>query len=332
MERNNPVLSGVPLDVEEAIYVGTGRLSTGVESDTNEGSVVHTHTLPSIDADIIERIGDINLDLLTEKKLDSFLIELLIRQITYGLPGTNGSFWSNVFAYILTEHDLLSIFLTHPLDPFTRYKRVVYFYITFVFLLSMTQVFSQPDGDGHVVLGIIASVLVEPVKFILRRAIECPCIRLDACIYRWICCCVHGRSGEFRETILKGADFCAWVLLLFFALGSTVVTTFYILARCLEAPDDGEPSCVDFVDWLSGQAFSLLFTSVCVLVFYVYWNFSSHKERFKNKVEEVFGISRAYQEAHNIVSLTSLARLVLTRKGDTLSDVEIFKMMYKMVT
>ena len=109
------------------------------------------------------------------------------------------------------------------------------------------------------------------------------------------------------------------------------MTTFYILARCLEAPDDDEPSCVDFVDWLSGQAFSLLFTSVCVLVFYVYWNFSSHKERFKNKVEEVFGTSRAYQEAHNIVCLTSLARLVLNRKDDNLSDVEIFKMKYKLV-
>ena len=67
--------------------------------------------------------GSINLDVLSESNLDEFLIDLLIRQITYGLPGTSGDFCSNTFAYILTEHDLLSIFFTHPVDPFTRNKR-----------------------------------------------------------------------------------------------------------------------------------------------------------------------------------------------------------------
>ena len=332
-------VQAVPLDVEgeAAIHDAPennlrGDEISSIEAGTKELSS-RRKIISSIDGDTIDRVGGINLDLLTEANLDEFLVDSLIRQITYGLPGTNGGYFSNTFAYILTEHDLLSIFFTHPCDPFTRNKRAVYLYLTLVIILVMSQQF---NGNYVVFTTVVTTLVLEPVKFMMRRAIECPCIRVDNCIYRWFCSCIRGHDDEEKKAILMRADRYSWALLLLFALGGTGITINVFIMICIhdaedeELDDDRRAECLDPVSWASSQAFSLLFVSVCGLLLYVKWTFSSHREKFKDKVTDVFGISRAYQEAHNIVSLSSLAQLMLGMEETEFDDIEVFKEKYKL--
>ena len=84
---------------------------------------------------------------------------------TFGNPGTDGTFWSNLKFSFLNKHPVLGIFFAHPLHPFTRKERCVALFVLVVFSLFIACVLNDPantaTASNSALRILINTVLVE---------------------------------------------------------------------------------------------------------------------------------------------------------------------------
>jgi hypothetical protein len=101
----------------------------------------------------------------------------VVKGQTYGLPGTDGTFMDCLKHHILNEHTVLGIFYAHPLHPFSRKERGIFWFNAaawVIFISAFTTGLSQGASIG-ITLG-----LVVPYKIFVRTIMECKCLYVDA--------------------------------------------------------------------------------------------------------------------------------------------------------
>ena len=221
----------------------------------------------------------------------------MVNNKVFGAPGTNGSFQSNLWAYIQQEHYILGMLFTNPLDPFTRRERQIFFVNTFSFLFMLAAACSE-IGDP-MVEAIIIALLIEPYKIILRFIAECPCLystSTDAeepdvngfdvfmCFSKFIEGCGQGLTGIFSIGTLL------WII-----VGIIVVVSL----------DDSVPFVIS---WCSSQVFSYFGTAMLYILLTVYWSYKNDKTAFYLRYGKFLG-------PDDIPSYTTLAQKILNNNG-----------------
>lgn len=98
--------------------------------------------------------------------------KLLARRKVYGLPGTMGDFKTNFIECLKNEHTVASIWLAHPLHPFSRNERIFYLANTMCFVFMIAAFTSSVNGWVSILVTVF---LVIPYKSLARTVLECPC-------------------------------------------------------------------------------------------------------------------------------------------------------------
>ena len=105
------------------------------------------------------------------------LQNMLVNQPGYGLPGTNGSYWSNYLARLRNEHSVFSICTANMASPFSHLERAIFLfcclsYVFFVTLTLNTIAIKDPMAKSVVVV-ILSTSLIVPFKKLVRSMMEC---------------------------------------------------------------------------------------------------------------------------------------------------------------
>ena len=79
------------------------------------------------------------------------VIHALMKSQKYGLPGTNGTWTSNLLAYLSNCHQLLAIFFAHRLHPFTKRERAVVIFCSFAFAFLATAIATREVADNSLI-------------------------------------------------------------------------------------------------------------------------------------------------------------------------------------
>lgn len=126
---------------------------------------------------------------------------MLTRKETYGLPGCDGSIWSNIICSGKEEHLLFAILYANVLHPFTRFERVVWLFDALAFQLFLISLFLRDDGSYEGWESIVVSLCVFPYKLLLRAIIECPCFEQAAAKAEQ-----HDMTPRISTTVVSGDD------------------------------------------------------------------------------------------------------------------------------
>ena len=102
---------------------------------------------------------------------------MLVEQPWYGLPGTNGSYWSNYIAHLRNEHSVFSIWTANMASPFEHHERAIFLfcclsYVFFITLVLNTIAIEDDVGKSFVVV-ILSTSLIVPFKKLVRSLMEC---------------------------------------------------------------------------------------------------------------------------------------------------------------
>jgi|MDSY01.1.fsa_nt_gb hypothetical protein len=117
---------------------------------------------------------------------DRNLARLLLENRSYGYPGTDGTLFSNYIAYVMNRHPILSIFMCHPLHPFTRTERMVVlwcsiFWAFFTNTIMQFRLFqsahnwTENSTLAYLIYITILALLIIPYEILIRVIIICPC-------------------------------------------------------------------------------------------------------------------------------------------------------------
>ena len=95
----------------------------------------------------------------------------------YGLPGTNGTLFSNYFARLKNEHSVISMFAANLASPFDHHERAIFLfcslsYVFFVTICLSTLSVKNPAAQSVVVI-LISTSLIVPFKKLVRTMMEC---------------------------------------------------------------------------------------------------------------------------------------------------------------
>ena len=93
---------------------------------------------------------------------------------TFGLPGTNGGFFSNLIMYSASQHPVTSIYYCNPAAPFSRVERILFLFCTMSLLLMLSGIMEITSWDQWYKSVFIAALTI-PFGMILRYIMECPC-------------------------------------------------------------------------------------------------------------------------------------------------------------
>lgn len=103
-----------------------------------------------------------------------------VRGEIYGYPATDGTFFSNLKAYLVSEHSLLGVCCAHPEHPFSKTERFFFLFSGMAMLFMCQAAFHAGDPDGGqdqgYLTGFIVTLIVVPYKKFLRYIMECPCL------------------------------------------------------------------------------------------------------------------------------------------------------------
>lgn len=119
-------------------------------------------------------------------------IKLLMRGMpvpaTFGFPGTDGTLASNVRAFVCQFHPFISIWLAHPLHPFSRKERCLVFLCSVAFnffwtnkktrdddLLDQQEVEAELSANGEVTYYAVKYLLTLVYAVLIRQLVICPC-------------------------------------------------------------------------------------------------------------------------------------------------------------
>jgi hypothetical protein len=197
--------------------------------------------------------------------------EFLRMNYTYGGPGTDGTPTSNFISYMITEHEVFSICATHDLDRFDRIWRCAYFIALSVYQLAWSSVIS---GQTEPILSIVmVSLMVEPIKMLVRAGIECPCVWSHEPCYRVLCCCIRCSKDLSDLCVRLGSAMAAFVIVFCILFG--------IMAFFLIRPDQEEDNF--FLNWMTSILISTFFTTPLFVYIGVRMNYNKDRARFVEK-------------------------------------------------
>jgi len=100
----------------------------------------------------------------------------LMAKRVYGGPGTDGTYFSNLWFNLKNEHLLLGICFGHPLQKFNGVERLLWLLESLCFQAFMMSLFCKEDGSYEFYESIIVGLVVTPYKMILRIILEAPCL------------------------------------------------------------------------------------------------------------------------------------------------------------
>jgi len=112
----------------------------------------------------------------------------------YGLPGSDGSFWSNYYRHSLNNHEVLSLFFADKGNPFNRTRRwfVLFSKLSLSLCLSAAFATLQHGNNGvsiatpfNVKFGysFIISLILCPYGYTLKHIASCKlCTRANCCV------------------------------------------------------------------------------------------------------------------------------------------------------
>ena len=229
--------------------------------------------------------------------------KMLARGRSYGLPQTDGTFWSVFKAEVLQEHSIVSICGAHDLHPFSRNERISYMLnaITAVFFLA---VITNTNGTGEAGQILITVTLIVLYKMFARYLLECNCIFTGGYNESMeiedgdndplnnqhsYFNCVAQIAGYFTSFLLN-----LWSILL-------LIISIIVVVR------DGDS---DFVrGWLISQCASILFTEFFFMAFFTYVNMKcyDHEGAFRKKWHPYFH-ARGLPDPVSLTTVAELAR------------------------
>ena len=112
----------------------------------------------------------------------------------YGLPGTDGTWWSNYKVYVCNNHQLLALCCSHPLNPIPSEVRWLILWCSWSWALTVALLIEVARGryedrvsdfSATVITSLVASLLVTPADVILEAIGTCElCERKNCCVGR----------------------------------------------------------------------------------------------------------------------------------------------------
>lgn len=113
----------------------------------------------------------------------------------YGLPGSNGSIWSNYYRHSLNNHEMLSLFFADKLNPFNRTRRWFVLFSKLSLSLCLSAAFSTLHENSNESVSIstpfnikfgysfIISLILCPYGHTLKHIASCTlCTRTNCCV------------------------------------------------------------------------------------------------------------------------------------------------------
>jgi len=96
------------------------------------------------------------------------VVRLFLDNRKYGLPGSDGTLFSNWWRYVSNHDPLLAILFTHPMNTYGRFKRLMLQVCIVGFTLFMN-VWSSNGSSPEWVGVIISIIILQPVQLILEQ-------------------------------------------------------------------------------------------------------------------------------------------------------------------
>jgi len=214
---------------------------------------------------------------LTPKIIVEEFQEFLRTNQCFGGPATDGHFKTNFISFMLTEHEVFSIFTTHPLDRFDRKWRL-WFYITVCAFWQMgwSRIYESILPQGSPFIIILTALMVEPAKYFARQGIECPCVWSNSFYYR--ICCIWMRLLNVCKVFFSkiGRFFAGFFTFICLAIG-------LILTLSIKVEGSSTADSYFWTNWLiSIVAASFVVTPISIAIS-VMLKYKKHKVRFQEK-------------------------------------------------
>jgi len=200
------------------------------------------------------------IDAVHAKKFMNRFKSYLANGAFYAYPGTDGSYPSNLKAYVSQEHTLLSLFYANRVHPFSRKERTLFLFNSITWLFFLSALFANINSHWALVSFIVA-LLTIPYNIMMRYLLECRCCLCSKTLY----------------TIGETLGGCVMATL---ALGSLI----WIILGIIFAVQAGE----SFVSsWILGQVQSYVY-QIFMAAAYVGYYMESTKEEFHKHCKDLF--------------------------------------------
>ena len=104
------------------------------------------------------------------------LRKALVKDIFYGLPGTDGGVVSVFYAALCQSHTIVSIFRAHPLHPFSRFDRVCYL-MNIMSWIALAYFDALIEKSGQLLVSILLGIFfLPPIRALNRFVLQCSCL------------------------------------------------------------------------------------------------------------------------------------------------------------
>jgi hypothetical protein len=230
--------------------------------------------------DKLDADGKMNPNYLIEK-----LQQMLSDSVSYGLPGTDGSFKSTLIETFRNEHPLLSICLCHPLHKFSSRERSVFLWNSLCMLFFWSVLFGTRTKLTPFAQGIVVSVLTYPFDWFVKSMLECKC------------CIRFGVLGNIAEGI-GGVAACLL----------SVFSIIWLISGIILAANSKNGA--DFVGgWMIATTMSyFVYSNITIVLHHIWkWRKDEDKEYFHSK------FSSQFENGDQMTSLSDVGKVMEVR-------------------
>ena len=239
-----------------------------------------TNATSAVTGAVKETIEKLSMDTLNMSRVYHDVRKAFIMADHYGLPGTDGTMWSNIKANVKSYSTVFSMCYIHPLSPFSRGAISAYNFSNYTFLFFITAIFEM-IFEGTELTGVGATVLlscVVMILFSLHKAflftfIACPCLYIDQ--YNELT--GHGSiRTSIEQSCTIGGNYvagCACAMsIIYLVVGAIIVRNY----------DHTTPE--EFVvSWVIAQAVTLVVWDILLIAFKTAAHFKKEKARFHER-------------------------------------------------
>jgi hypothetical protein len=117
------------------------------------------------------------------ERLDREIAEHYLSNMKYGLEGTDGTMWSNYFAYMANNHSILSIFFTSPKNPYHKLNKALTFWNSTCLMFFYSCLF--PGAMRSFRIALLVTLLMLPYSMLLHTLGTCKYARGRNCCVAW---------------------------------------------------------------------------------------------------------------------------------------------------
>ena len=249
--------------------------------------------------DSVEQVKTVSYD----RVYHEFVSRLTGTSWTYGLPGTDGTYFSNLLMYSASQHPVTGIYFCNPAAPFSRVERILFLFCTMSLLLMLSGMMEITTWSTWYKSLFIAALTI-PFGMILRYIMECPCFHQDkytegnditqikknatknACTFNRDCCELYAEKLGEGVSLLMFLLSCG-----FLAYGMVIAINIGPLF---------------YRGWLQSQFFSYFGTAPLNLIanFTYAWYFKKHKAIFEKRWGGHFPADKQPKSFSDVATLT----------------------------